>query len=255
MVEKFYQVKESNPIYQEYFDWFNGLENRRIKWEEFRKLTGIETKAFAPYDCLYIIPTENDLNKFANSFCKEVFNNGLRRFKANSKIHKDWVKFSKLNNMTKQKPSITFDFIRLAVRGRMTTRLFHFKNGLYCSINADMPEDLEAPEGYEEMKESAITVAGVVTTGVKKTTGGDNKQEKHRAYMKKYFQENRDTWNEYQKKKARERANELKMYRSIRKRLEELGIIINQDGTIVLDGDGLIREYIEDLEKGESVIV
>ena len=65
----------------------------------------------------------------------------------------------------------------------------------------------------------------------------------------------RKEWNEYQKRKARERASELKMYRSIRSRLEGLGIIIKSDGTVVLDGNGIIKEYIEVLEKGESVII
>ena len=47
------------------------------------------------------------------------------------------------------------DFILLGMYGqRIQSRLFHYKDEIYCSIDANFPENYKIPEGYEEIKGS-----------------------------------------------------------------------------------------------------
>lgn len=153
MEEKCFIVKKENHIYTDYFKWWNNQENLSNKWKQFKKLTGIESEVFVPRIELYIVPTENDLNKFEKMFIKKVFNDGLRKFKANSSIQKDWEKFIYNNKVLVSKPDIIFDFIGKCISGRIRSRLFHYKDIVYCSLNGDFYSDY-IPEGYEEIKKS-----------------------------------------------------------------------------------------------------
>lgn len=154
MEEKCFIVKKENYIYKEYFDWWNNRENVKNKWEEFKKLVGIESTTFVPNINLYIVPTENDINNFGKMFCKEIYKEGLRRFKSNSKIQKDWEKFAKNNNIFISKPDFILDFIGTCISGKMQSRLFHYNDIVYASINGEFYPDSEIPEGYEEIKKS-----------------------------------------------------------------------------------------------------
>ena len=154
-MERYFKMKKENEKYNEYFEWYNNLDNLKNKWEQFKKLTGIEAESFVPRKELYIVPTENDLNKFGRFFCKEVFNGGLRKFKANATVQKDWERFIASNKVIVHKPDIAMDFILLGMYGqRIQSRLFHYKDEIYCSIDANFPENYKIPEGYEEIKGS-----------------------------------------------------------------------------------------------------
>lgn len=150
-MERFFKVKEENPIYGEYFKWWNNVEPTKAKWKEFKKMVGIEASEFAPYPNLYIVPTENDLINFGRYLNKEVYNNGLRKFKKTSTIQKDWDKFVKNNIKLIPKPNIAFDF---CFPGKTTTRLFHYENTVYCSVIVENNDDYDVPQGYEEIKGS-----------------------------------------------------------------------------------------------------
>lgn len=154
-MEKFFRLKEDNPICNGYFKWLENTKTYTDCWGKFKKLTGIEAIEFAPYSELYIVPTENDLENFGNQFVKESFNDGLRKFKKNSKIHKTWQDFIAGGHIKLiPKPSTIFDF--MLGGGRWSSSLFDYEGKLYTKITSDwgFPENFIVPQGYEEIKAS-----------------------------------------------------------------------------------------------------
>lgn len=153
-MERFFKVLKSNSIYNEYFKWWDNRKKQKEQWGIFREKHGIETDYFSPCYDLYIIPTNNDLKKFENDFYKKEYPSGLKKFKKSSTIQKDWQKLCETNIKIIHKPSIIFDFCLV---GKMTTRLFHYNDELYCSINYNSDlniNDTFVPSGYEEIKGS-----------------------------------------------------------------------------------------------------
>lgn len=154
MEEKCFIVKKDNPIYNDYFKWWDNRGNLSNKWTQFKKIAGIESESFVPRRELYIVPTENDLNNFGKMFIKEEFNEGLRKFKANSSIQKMWENFIDNNVVLVSKPNFLFDFIGSCISGRMQSRLFHYEDKVYASISGDFYKNFKIPNGYEEIKKS-----------------------------------------------------------------------------------------------------
>lgn len=151
-MEIYFKVKKDNPIYKKYFEWWNNLDVIKKKWEQFRKLVGIESTQFVPKKELYIVPTENDLIKFGRFFYKQDYGKGLRKFKKTSSVQKDWERFCKNNLELIDKPTLFYDF---PVMGKTRTRLFHYKDEVYASIeNEFIDENYIVPKGYEEIKAS-----------------------------------------------------------------------------------------------------
>lgn len=151
-MEKYFKVRKENHIYNDYFKWWNNLDNVKRRWEQFRKLEGIESTQFVPKQELYIIPTEVDLINFGRFLYKDVFPGGLRKFKKTSSVQKDWERFCKNNLELIDKPRLFYDF---PTTGKTRTRLFHYKDEVYCSIeNEFIDENYIVPEGYEEIKPS-----------------------------------------------------------------------------------------------------
>ena len=151
-MEIYCKVKKDNPIYKEYFDWYNNLDTLIIKWEQFRKLVGIESKSFVANKELFIIPTENDLIKFGRFFYKKDYGAGLKKFKKTSTIQKDWERFCDNNIKFVKKPNLFYDF---PLVGKVRNRLFHYKDEVYCSLdNENIDKDYKIPEGYERIKAS-----------------------------------------------------------------------------------------------------
>lgn len=147
---KFFKVKKDNIIYKKYYNWLLSLPKLKENWEKFSKLTGIESTQFVAKFDLYIIPTENDLIKFEKYFCKDIYNQGLRKFKRNSPIQKDWERFAISNNMLIEKPNFVMDFIGKCFIGKSSSQLFDCDGELYASIEADF-YSTSFPAGYEEI--------------------------------------------------------------------------------------------------------
>lgn len=154
-MERYFKVKKDNVIYNQYFDWYNNLDNLRNRWKQFKNLVGIESDEFVPRKELYIIPTENDLNKFGRFFYKEIFSGNLRKFKSNTTIQKDWERFISNNKVIVEKPNVAINFITNGLYSqRIQTRLFNYEDEVYCSVEANFPNTYEIPEGFEEIKGS-----------------------------------------------------------------------------------------------------
>lgn len=151
-MEIYFRVKRDNPIYKKYFEWWNNLDNVKRKWEQFRKLEGIEATQFVPRQELYIVPTEVDLINFGRFLCKDIFPGGLRKFKKTSSVQKDWERFCNNNVKFIDKPILFYNF---PIMGKSRTRLFHYNDDVYGSISSDyIEDDFKIPDGYEQIKAS-----------------------------------------------------------------------------------------------------
>lgn len=151
-MEKYFIVTEKSDLYKEYFNYKDNAKLVRDHYKEFKKENDIEAKEYyATNGYLYIVPTQNDLERF-DSFLKVPLKNGLRAFKANSKINKTWIKSLEEKGLkVLDKPFLPFCFRTLY--GSTRTRLFNIDKTIYCSIEAEIDIN-ECPEGFIEIKAS-----------------------------------------------------------------------------------------------------
>lgn len=156
-MEKFYTVNKGSALYEDYYSWYNSLiPNRKIMYD-FCKEMGIEADLCCPNRIAFgIVPTENDKVKFAKQLCSKETNEGLRFFKKNSVVNKEWVKRAvNLKNVHKPSPAWYNNFM-----GHSFSRLFDYNGVLYCSFSAnqiEMPSDtfteIKGSEFYKVMEE------------------------------------------------------------------------------------------------------
>ena len=92
-MEKFYTVNEGSKLYDDYWAWRNSIASNKKIVDDFFKEFGIEADLYCPNSTVIgIVPTDNDRIKFAKQLCTKESNEGLRFFKKNSAINKEWVK-------------------------------------------------------------------------------------------------------------------------------------------------------------------
>jgi len=151
-MEKYFIVTEQSKLYGEYMRYIQNKKDVNDHVKEFTAKNEIKTtEYYANSGYLYIVPTENDLEKFEKVLTKPV-NDGLRSFKKNSKINKQWVKsLDEKDLKVINKPVVLFYFTR--GYGKTRSRLFNVDKVLYCSFEVDTTE-LDCPEGMVEIKAS-----------------------------------------------------------------------------------------------------
>lgn len=156
-MEKFYTVNEGSRLYDDYWAWQNSVEPNRKIANDFFSEVGIESNLYCPFPTrLGIVPTENDKIKFAKQLCSKETNEGLRFFKRNSAINKEWTKRAiNLKNVDKPSPAWYNNYM-----GHSSSRLFDYNGVLYCSFSADqieMPSDIfteiKGSEFYKVLEE------------------------------------------------------------------------------------------------------
>lgn len=150
--EKYFIVTEGSPLYKAFKEYQENLElvNEHVK--KFMKKHGIKTSEYsASNETFYIVPVREDKEKFENSLGKEL-GNGLRPFKKNSKIGKDWVNSLKSKNLKViRKPMVALYFETCA--GRHWSRLFELNGVVYCTFALENGNP-NVPKGMIEIKAS-----------------------------------------------------------------------------------------------------
>lgn len=121
-MEKFYIVKPDSKLHQEYWEWRNSVSENNKAIVDFFNENGISAiQYYSSKECLGIIPTDEDKEKFEKQFTKYAVDGGFRLFKKNSKIGKAWIAFT--STMTfKNRPSPAW-YNKFFV-GRSLSRLF-----------------------------------------------------------------------------------------------------------------------------------
>lgn len=136
-MDKFYTVNEGSSLYNDYWAWRNSMASNKKIVDDFFKEFGIEADLYCPTaGVIGIVPTDNDKVKFAKQLCSKESNEGLRFFKKNSAINKEWIKRAvELKNLHKPSPAWLNKYM-----GRSSSRLFDYNGVVYCSISASKIE-------------------------------------------------------------------------------------------------------------------
>lgn len=150
-MEKFYLVTDESSLKEKYLNY---RKNRGIVRDftiRFLEKHGIKTESYYPTELyLYIVPTKEDNEKFEKQLCRNS-HNGLRQFKKNSKINKDWIACSRQENIkVLENPHVGSYFNNIFMAYR--SRLFEYKDNVYCSYSTE--GGFKTPKGFEEMKAS-----------------------------------------------------------------------------------------------------
>jgi hypothetical protein len=148
-MEKYFIVTEQSKLHKEYYEYKNSDKKLHKIVKEFMQKYEIETNGYAHRDqTFYIEPTEKDLEKFNKVLCKPL-ENGLRAFKATSKIAKNWVETVEQVKPV-SKPYVGFCFKNCL--GKIRSRLFDIDEVVYCSFSSEY--EIDIPEGFTEIKAS-----------------------------------------------------------------------------------------------------
>ena len=150
-MEKCFKVKEGSRFHKECVTYHENKIKANDIYKEFKSMFGIEATEYLPEpNRIYIVPTENDLNKF-NSVLKTPIGQGLKGFKKNSKPCKWWCeKMKEADIRDTSRPFVQFWFPHSYGRG--TTRIFPIGNVWYGSYSTD--GEITMPEELEEIKQS-----------------------------------------------------------------------------------------------------
>ncbi|MNP18938.1 hypothetical protein D3C76_1114440 [compost metagenome] len=149
-MERYFIVTEENRLHKDWFDYKENSTRVCEIFKDFKQTVGIEAHGYyVSDDSIYIVPTENDLQAF-KSILGAPNNEGLRKFRASSKISKAWVQMLKDAGLkVLRKPMVLLYFRSFG--GRYRSRLFDKNGVVYCSID---PAGDETPKGFIEMKAS-----------------------------------------------------------------------------------------------------
>lgn len=154
MKEKFFTIVQSSDFYAAYVQYMNDLKLYRMAFREFLNTYEIEGTEYVPSDkIVMIVPTEYDLKNFDGMFTKKIYEHGLRCFKRNSRITKEWLEIVKTKNLkVPVKPN--YLCYGLVVTGRIFSRCFMIGEIMYGSIEAD--SDIELLDFMSEIKASVF---------------------------------------------------------------------------------------------------
>ena len=148
-MDKYFTIKKGSRLYIDYFQWKEDLKIIRELFNELATKYGIEATSFVPRKTqLLIVPTAKDDDNFYKQFTQAYHDNGLRQFKCNSDIGKDWTRLVR-DTAIPYKPNF---FLYIGVSGRYHERLFSINDVLYGSLSAECRFELH--ECMSEIKAS-----------------------------------------------------------------------------------------------------
>lgn len=165
-MEKFFTIKKDSDFYKAYVQYQKDVKENAAAFKKFSEEHGIEAKEYLPSrECVMIIPTENDLKKFNGMFTAKELGSGLRQFKKNCKITKDWVEIAK----TIPRPDKPNYFVYgMRFNGRCSTRCFMIGDVLYGSVDCkpepkllDFMEEIKASEFFKAIEDEELSKEAV----------------------------------------------------------------------------------------------
>ena len=152
-MEKFYVVTNKNPMHKAYYEWKEDAEKKHKACVAFMNECEFETTGYCVHAGRFMIaPTDMDLEAYHNQLSTEEFNDGLKAFKKNSKVHKAfWKAMDVAGVKNLRKPVPGWD-AGIFIHGKVSTRLLDIGDKLYCSIKA--MNEFESPPHCIEIKAS-----------------------------------------------------------------------------------------------------
>ena len=156
-MEKFFIVTDECKYKEDYKNYKKNTEDINEIIKEFLKENEIETSKYSlTDDQLYIVPTNNDLEKFDKDLNKSI-QYGLRGFKKNGKINKSF--FKKLES--KGLSVINRPSLWMCIRGSygsMSTTTSLINDVMYLKLSTDYDVEI-SKKGLIEIKASEYYLA------------------------------------------------------------------------------------------------
>src|SRR5690606_6550001 len=144
-MEKYYIVTEESALHRDYFKWLENIEAQKKMADKLIVEYGVKSEDFAfTSESLHIKASSDDIENFKSQLTKYPDSEGYYKFKANSKISKQWIQFNKDKGLINSRKPPVFFYFKLS-SGRHRSRLFDRDGNLYCYIEADYIQ--EAPKG------------------------------------------------------------------------------------------------------------
>lgn len=149
-MERYFEVTEESRLYSDWFEYKANRESINEIYKQFKREQGIESSTYyVTDDEIHIIPTEKDMETFGSVLCTPE-DDGLLKFRVNSKIGKAWKQALKDKGLkVLRRPMVILYFSSRG--GKYRSRIFDQNGKLYCSMD---PADGQAPKGFTEMKAS-----------------------------------------------------------------------------------------------------
>jgi hypothetical protein len=146
-MEKYYVVPKETDLHTKYFAYKENLKTVNEDVKDFMLSHGIKsTEYWCSSTQFAIVPTEEDIKSFSRHLRQGKDKNGLRLFRKDSFITKEWTE---KNIKVLDKPHTMFSF---SGNGRSSSRLFDINGILYCSRESEY--DFECLEQFHEIKAS-----------------------------------------------------------------------------------------------------
>lgn len=134
-MEKFFTIDKDSKFYKDYVQYKHDVKTHAKAFDDFCKSHGIESTRYLPSDnSVMIIPTVNDLNKFGHLLTKRKYDDGIRTFRKNCKIVKDWTAIAK--HLPEPYKPTYFEY-GMRVNGYFSSRCFMLGDTLYGSIECN----------------------------------------------------------------------------------------------------------------------
>lgn len=140
-MERCYTIKEHSELYDDYFKWKHYVHSMQSTFNRFASKHSIESRRVsATRRSLCFIPTEADTETFADQLEPVTCPGNFRAFRQNSVIGKAWKESAKIMPDPCPYPMVAF---YLEHKGRLCSRLFDYKDVLYCYLKSgkDSEED------------------------------------------------------------------------------------------------------------------
>ena len=144
---KKYFIIESPEIKEHYATYLADLEKQRLLFREMAKRYGISAKEFYVTEKQFmIVINKTDQAKFKDQLLKEVYSDGLVKFRESSEIGKAWKKRAAEEKIKRVDTVILMWLLRgKNLSGRSRQNIFEIYDTLYGSL--DLPHDFEIDPG------------------------------------------------------------------------------------------------------------
>ena len=156
-MEKFFIITDECNYKRDYINYKENTKRVNELMNEFFSESGIETSKYYVTDKqLYIIPNENDVNKFDKLLNKPI-QQGLRGFKKSSKINKSFLQKLKDNDIKVLDSPSLWMYIN-GFYGNMSTTTCLIDGIMYLKLSTTSNKEINE-KGFTEIKGSEYYAA------------------------------------------------------------------------------------------------
>lgn len=169
-MERAFLVTKESQYYKDIQEYIDMIQNQKQQVVDFTKDKGIEANeysvsgdggcncSFGEFDkkeiTFYIVPTENDIEKFQKQLLKPL-SNGLRQFRKSSKIAKEFQQYCVDNKVIINilQPDLR-DYLKSMGWVGYRRQMVECNQGYYLKVESELLKESDNPKGFIPIKTS-----------------------------------------------------------------------------------------------------